>query len=57
MGFLMADSYCNNVQRLKVAGDSKLAIDFMKSKATALSENLQPLVEGNKKLAKYFQSI
>lgn len=53
----MADSYCNNIQRLKVAGDSKLAIELMKKKVNPYSPNIVPLVEGNRTLANFFESI
>lgn len=54
MGFLLADSYCNDIKRIKIAGDSKLAIDFMKNKMQATSPNLTGLFEGNKTLARFF---
>jgi ribonuclease HI len=57
MGFLLAHSYCNGVQRLRVFGDSKLAIEFMKGNYEAKHPNIISLFECNKHLSKTFKSI
>lgn len=57
LGFLMAESYCNGVQHLRVMGDSKLAIECMKNNFEVRHPNLLPLFECNQTMAKYFQSI
>ncbi len=57
MGFLLAESYCNGVQHLRVMGDSKLAIEFMKGNFEVRQPNLLPFLECNQQISKYFQSI
>jgi ribonuclease HI len=57
MGFLLAHCFCNGVQHLRVCGDSKIAIEFMKGNFQARLQHLVTLVEANKQLASHFKSV
>jgi ribonuclease HI len=57
MGFLLAESYCNGVQHLRVMGDSRLAIEFMNGNFQVRQPSLFPFLECNQHIAKYFQLI
>lgn len=57
MGFLLAHSYCNGVERLRVFGDSKLAIELMNGNYEARNPNLTSLFECNRYISKTFKWI
>lgn len=54
MSLLLADAYCNGIQKLKIYGDSRLAIHFINGTYTCHKEYLACLLAVSLELKKKF---
>lgn len=57
LGLLMAEAYCNGINKINIFGDSNIAISFMTGKMKVNDDYLFHIVQGNLNLAKKFEKI